>query len=145
MKKTIVLLALVLLLPLAFAANECVKSDFSSQHFKNLTSRGTGEQVVLGTFFKDECTGVAQLTEYYCFNAFLRSSEEACPAGLYCAAGADGMFKVGPKEMEKIADPKIDDSNLYELRTIDDLLFGVGDNEVMQFNGQKWIGGPLDL
>ncbi|MFH0922542.1 MAG: hypothetical protein V1811_00615 [Candidatus Micrarchaeota archaeon] len=87
MKKTIVLL--VLLLPLvAFAAKECVKSDFSNQHFKNLTNQGTAEQVVLGSFFKDECTGVAQLKEYYCFNAFLRSSEEACPSGLYCTAGA---------------------------------------------------------
>lgn len=87
MKKTIVLL--LLLLPLvAFAAKECVKSDFSNQHFKNLTNQGTGEQVAMGTFFKDECTGVAQVNEYYCFNAFLRSSEEACPSGLYCAAGA---------------------------------------------------------
>jgi len=89
MKKAFALFVLFLL-PLSFAAKECVKTDFSNQHFKNLTSQGTGEQVAVGRVFTDVCTGVAQVNEYYCFNAFLRSSEEQCPAGLFCAAGKCG-------------------------------------------------------
>lgn len=59
---------------------------------------------------------------------------------LYAAAGSEGVFilqKKGLQEVKKLL--------LYRLKTIDNLLFGVGNRLVAQFDGTNWWGGNLDL
>jgi hypothetical protein len=59
---------------------------------------------------------------------------------LYAAAGLEGIFileEAGLQEFKKLL--------LYRLKTIDDLLFGIGNRLVTQFDGTSWWGGDVDL
>ena len=59
---------------------------------------------------------------------------------LYAASGKTGVYRMGPNgldEFKKLI--------LNRLRTIDDLLFGVGNRLVAQFDGTGWWGGNLSI
>ncbi|MFY2557028.1 hypothetical protein ACN469_05310 [Corallococcus terminator] len=57
---------------------------------------------------------------------------------LYAAAGKDGVFRLGPRGLEKIKDV-----TLYRLRAIGDHLFGLGGRLVGRFDGKGWWGGQV--
>jgi len=59
---------------------------------------------------------------------------------LYAAAGEDGVYILKPEGLVKFKD-----EILHELRTIGNLLFGVGNALVVQYNGKDWWGGDLEL
>jgi hypothetical protein len=59
---------------------------------------------------------------------------------LYAAAGLAGVYMLGKKGLELQKE-----LSLYRLKTIDDLLFGLGNRLVAQFDGTGWWGGNLDL
>lgn len=59
---------------------------------------------------------------------------------LYAAVGRAGVYVL----RENVLEP-IKDEVLYRLRSIDDLLFGIGNRLVLQYDGESWWGGDLDL
>jgi len=59
---------------------------------------------------------------------------------LYAAAGEDGIYRLGREGLNKVKTLAI-----YELNVIEDLLFGIGGQLVVQFDGRGWWGGNLDL
>jgi hypothetical protein len=59
---------------------------------------------------------------------------------LFAAAGAKGVYRLGPNGLEAFKERVI-----YRLKTVADLLFGFGNSLVIQFDGSGWWGGDLDL
>lgn len=59
---------------------------------------------------------------------------------LYVSAGQDGVYILGEDGVEPFKGLLI-----YHLKTIDDLLFGIGNRLVAQFDGVSWWGGDLTI
>jgi hypothetical protein len=59
---------------------------------------------------------------------------------LYVSAGRDGVYILGKNGLEPFKDLLI-----YRLKTIGNILFGIGNRLVAQFDGVGWWGGDLNI
>jgi photosystem II stability/assembly factor-like uncharacterized protein len=59
---------------------------------------------------------------------------------LYVTAGTEGVYRLGPEGLDQVTD-----LCLYRLRVIDNLLYGVGSQQIARYDGTAWVGGNINM